>query len=446
MKLRPYQEEDVQFLLEHDKAGVFSEQRVGKTPTVVTALDRRKLDKILIVCPASIVPNWLHEFKQWSKYTNFIIPKTTSELIPKEFKGIVITNYEKIRGKAEKNELLYSLVAWSPSGVVIDEAHRIKNRKSQTTEALAHFRKAPVKYAISGTPCTNHEWDIWTILNWLNPREWASYWNFINDYFIQQPIYFGGKVVHQPIGFRPGKDVYLQAKLSQFCVQRKRKDVMQWLTETEPELITLKPSETQATIIKELETWYEYKNIICKNTLDTLIRVRQICIDPNILNIKGKAPKTTWLKQYLKDYPDENILIFSNSRKYLEFLQKELSCPIISGSVSIKDRDKIISEYQKSGGLLLCQTQACKEGITLDNADTSIFMDIFPPMADYLQAKDRMVATTPEKDKPKKLIHVVLEDTLDEKCWNAVMHNIKESDLINSYSKYLTDRRCDNAE
>lgn len=91
--------------------------------------------------------------------------------------------------------------------------------------------------------------------------------------------------------------------------------------------------------------------------------------------------------------------------------------------------------------MLLCQTQACKEGLTLDNADTTIFTDLFPPSADYLQAKDRMVATSEERNKPKKLLRVYYKDTLDEQCIKTVDSNIELSDLINSYSQHLKEMR-----
>ena len=99
-------------------------------------------------------------------------------------------------------------------------------------------------------------------------------------------------------------------------------------------------------------------------------------------------------------------------------------------------------EYQ----VLLCQTQACKEGLTLDAADVSIFMDVYPPSADYLQAKDRMVATTPERVKPKELIHVMLQDTYDVQCYKLVERNVDETAIINDYKKYIEERRKTNGK
>lgn len=435
MKLRPYQEEDVKFLINHKQCGVFSEQRTGKTPTVITALTQQNLEKILIVCPNSIVYNWELECTLWSNLPIEVITDTDAKAT--DFRGIRVVNYEKIRSK-KKTELLDSLVAWNPQGVVIDEAHRMKDRKSLTYLALSRFKKTPIKYALTGTPCTNNPWDIWSILNWLQPKTYTSYWNFINDYFYQAPVYVGRTIYHQPIAFKTGKDKYLQAQLSTFCVQRKRKDVMEWLTDAEIMEIPLKPSVAQASIIRELEKWYEYKNIICKSQLDLMIRIRQICNDPHILDINKTSPKTEWLKSYIADYADEeNILIFSNSKKYLRILQNILNVPLICGDTDAKERRDIVTNFQANGGILLLQTQACKEGLTLDNADTSIFLDVYPPSADYQQAKDRMIATTEERDKPKKLIKVYMKDTLDEKAFKAVERNIELSAFVNDYSVYL---------
>ena len=439
-ELRGYQQEDLQFLLEHPTAGIFSEQRTGKTPVLCKLIETLKprLNRgILIVCPASIVTVWRAELEKWAGLTSIIIDKTDFECSLLSTNDILIVNYEKLR----KDSVWTQLYKWKPEMIIVDEAHRIKNRKSQQYKAVSKFKICTYRYLLTGTPCHNTPWDIWTLLNFLKPKMFSSYWEFMETYFRYRTMYYGGKSFKQPIGFKAGKDSYLQAILATFCVQRKRKDVMQWLTEADtPTRIMLKPSVSEGTAINELEKWFEYKHILAKNTLDCLIKIKQVALDPRVVGLKGKSTKTTWLTQYIKDYPEENILIFSNSRKYLELLQEDFGYPIICGSTKIEDRAKIAEKFQKEGGIVLCQIQACKEGITLDNADTSIFMDAYPPAADYLQAKDRMVATTEERNKPKKLIHVMLEGTYDATLFDLVERQISLTDTINNFKQYLEDR------
>ena len=63
--LRAYQKEDAIFLAQRKNAGCFNQQRTGKTPTSLLSLKLKGCKKVLIVCPASMVPVWQSEFEQW---------------------------------------------------------------------------------------------------------------------------------------------------------------------------------------------------------------------------------------------------------------------------------------------------------------------------------------------------------------------------------------------
>ena len=90
--------------------------------------------------------------------------------------------------------------------------------------------------------------------------------------------------------------------------------------------------------------------------------------------------------------------------------------------------------------ILLLQTQTVKEGLTLDNADVSIFLDTYPPASDYSQAKDRMIPTVETHVKEQELIHVMMKDSYDERLYNLVKNNISATDVINDYKNYLKER------
>ena len=101
-----------------------------------------------------------------------------------------------------------------------------------------------------------------------------------------------------------------------------------------------------------------------------------------------------------------------------------------------------VQNFQDSKTQVLCiQTQAGKEGLTLDNADVAIFIDTFPPAADYQQAKDRIVATAPERVKPKEVIHLMMEGTYDEALYETVANNIEFTDIVNDYKNYIKRRK-----
>lgn len=449
MKLREYQEQDVLKMLANDCIGNFSEQRTGKTPTTCVALARRNLKHVLIICPASLCYVWKEAWNKWTGNEAHVM-QSTKEKLNLPYTTALIINYEKFRGTAKNSYVCEEVIKWCPEAVVVDEAHRMKDRKSLTAIRLHTLIHVPIRIALTGTPATNRPWDVWSVLNWLFPKEYSSYWKFINEYFDEEVIWVAGTPHRQPAKFKPGRAKILQEKLDAKCVQHKRAEVMQWLPkEEEPTEVILPATKQQLDAIDHLMTYFEYKNIITKTVLDNLIRVRQICAAPEILDIKGKSPKLEWLQQYLKDYPEKQVLVFSNSKKFLKYISEHIKekHQIIHGEVPPLYRNDIVGKFQRGEvKVLLCQTQACKEGLTLDAADVSIFMDVYPPSADYLQAKDRMVATTPNNVKPKELIHVMLQDTYDMQCYRLVARNADETALINDYKQFIEQRRKEHGE
>lgn len=70
-RLRPYQRMDVNFLTSLPQAGVFSEQRTGKSVVALKTFEAEGRKKNLIVCPATLVLNWANEIKKFTDKTPF---------------------------------------------------------------------------------------------------------------------------------------------------------------------------------------------------------------------------------------------------------------------------------------------------------------------------------------------------------------------------------------
>ncbi len=451
MQLREYQREDVDRMFIQNCIGNFSEQRTGKTPTTCASLAQKGIKHTLIVCPNSLTYVWKDAWETWTGWPAQIIEETSFDCGTVSEDCALIVNFEKIRGTKKQHTVTDILLEWKPAAIVVDEAHRMKDRASLTAEQLCRFIKVPIRIALTGTPAPNYPWEIWTILHWLFPDRYKSYWRFVNDHFQQKTIYLRSRSIQQPTSFKPGMATILQQNLNMLCIQHKRREIMQWLPdESPPTVVKLPPSPEQVVAIEHLMNYFEYKHIITKSVLDNLVRVRQVCASPALLDLDKKpSPKIKWLLDYLKDYPEKHVLVFSNSKKFLYLIKSYIKEPLgfICGDVPPLERAKLIEAYQRSKfRIMLCQTQACKEGITLDNADVSIFMDLYPPAADYMQAKDRMVATAPERVKPKEIIHVVLQGTYDATLFSLVQHNVNETAVLNDYKNFIKERRNRNGE
>lgn len=446
MELRPYQRSAVERIKAEKILGIFSEQRTGKTPIACVSLLELGIDTVLIICPKSMVHTWKHEYEMWTGKTAQVLKKTTLVGTVWEH-GALIVNYEKLRGTAKKGQPLVAELIKSKKvkAIVLDEAHRINNRQKLTAVAMNKLRnKVPIRLALTSTPAGNKPWDVWNIMHWLRPDVWTSYWNFVEEYFFKERLFISGKELSNPVSFRPGYDVLLAKELDKYAVQHKRGDIMPWVREADVMEVQLDCTPTQRKAIDDLMKYFEHKHIITQNILENLIRIRQVCAAPKILDLRGSSPKIDWLIDYIEDYPNKSILCFSHSRKFIELIYDTLlkkgctNVSVITGAIKPHQRYTTITQFQ-SGicKILLNQTQATKEGLTLDQADVTIFLDTYPPLVDYEQAKDRMVAVTEERVKPKEIIHLMMKDTYDTELFNLVQHNVNEAEVVNNYKKYI---------
>lgn len=445
--LRDYQEEDVKHLLTRDAMGIFNEQRTGKTPTALTVMLRKGVKHLLIVCPATLIYNWYHEVRTWMPdYTDICIIDNINKFKKKPVHGaqVYIINYEGLRGSKKKESLSKMLLKEKLDGLIVDEAHRCKNRKGYTFESIKQLHSIKHRLYLTGTPAHDKPWDVWAILHFIEPNLFRSYWKFIDEYFKVKVLPVANKAVTLPTGYKLGMDVVLQNTLNRYACNRKRADVMDWGELIEDIPIKLPLTKAQQKYIKSLEDYFEVEDIEVQGVLDRITRIRQICAAPELLGLKGNSPKIDWVLKYFKDYPDIKPIIFSNSTKFLQLLASKLtniSTALIIGEVDLKTRKQCVQQFQENKiQTLLIQTQAGKEGLTLDKADSVIFIDVFPPMADYTQARDRIVATVPENVKPKQVINLIMEDSYDESLYNTVLNNIEFTSLVNDYKKYIERR------
>ncbi|WP_310964817.1 DEAD/DEAH box helicase [Nocardioides terrisoli] len=149
------------------------EPGLGKTAQALLAARAADAYPLLVVAPNVVKTNWAHEAELWT-------PKRTATVIHGDgedidgFADIIIVNYE----------VLDRHVGWLGDlgfrGMVVDEAHFIKNKTSkrsqhvlQLSERIQHRTARPLLMALTGTPLINDIEDfraIWQFLGWINDK------------------------------------------------------------------------------------------------------------------------------------------------------------------------------------------------------------------------------------------------------------------------------------
>lgn len=445
-KLRPYQREDVDFLKSLPSAGCFNEQRTGKTPTAICTVLEQDFNKVLIVCPKTALYPWVEEYKHWSGMPAKAVTGTPAKkqtIVEDWTDGALVISYGSLKPTKNSSGLLDIILLQQPEACILDEAHRIKDRKSANAKAAFTLsRFIPYKLALTGTPAPNKPDEVWSILHFLFPKLFKSYWNFVNEFLIVRERYGTNGSFKNIEGIRPDKVQALQSTLNQYATQRKRKDVMPWLPDKEYQRISLPPTPEQEKYLTELRDFWETEDLVTQAVLDRLIRYRQICLHPALVGLKGKSPKLEWVVDYIEDYPNRPTLLFSKFTSFIHILDEKLKKvphALIIGKTSAAKRAEAISDFQNGKiNLLLINIDAGKEAITVDRAEAAIFTDKFPPVGDIEQAEDRFVATTQDKaHKPHVIYELVMQGTYDEQVYELLEKRAASVDAINNFKAYM---------
>jgi superfamily II DNA or RNA helicase len=150
------------------------EPGLGKTAQALLAAQVASAYPLLAVVPNVVKINWAREAERWTPGRSVTVIHGDGETID-GFADIVVVNYE----------VLDRHVDWIGDhgfrGMVVDEAHYIKNKKSQRSqhviEVSERIRKRvtrPLLMALTGTPLINDIEDfraIWQFLGWIEERK-----------------------------------------------------------------------------------------------------------------------------------------------------------------------------------------------------------------------------------------------------------------------------------
>ncbi|KAL5484398.1 hypothetical protein EMCRGX_G020890 [Ephydatia muelleri] len=181
LKLRDYQLDGMNFLVhswcKENSVILADEMGHGKTIQTIGFLyylfcAHHLYGPILIVVPLSTLPAWQKEFELWSPDINVVV------LIGDNRSRQMIYQYEWAHYKSQikfnailtthgillKEKDLLGNISWA--GLIVDEAHRLKNDDSLLYRTLMDF-KTSHRLLITGTPLQNSLKELWSLLHFI---------------------------------------------------------------------------------------------------------------------------------------------------------------------------------------------------------------------------------------------------------------------------------------
>lgn len=462
-RLYPFQQVGATFVHLAKEALLGDEMGTGKTVQVCAALTTEALPA-LVVCPNSVKQSWHDHIRDWTTATPYVVTggavgrKKILDAAAKDPRAVVITNYEALRSltrlapygsirlkrcracdKKNGEETLSvtqcqvhpkQLNGFPFRTVVVDEAHRIKDPKSQQTRAVwavAHQDTVLNRWALTGTPLANHPGDLWALLHAISPTDFPTKTHFVDRYCLQSWNAYGGLDI---VGINPATRGEFYALLDP-RFRRMPKDLV--LSQLPPKVrstrwVDMAPAQRKA--YDQLDAvgaaMLEADELLVPATqLVEHLRKMQLASATLVAHGGGyvmsePSTKLDAMDEVLDELGPKQVVISAESRQLIELAaarikKRGMSFGLITGSIVEYERQVNLRRFQAGEiQVLLFTVKAGGTGLTMTAADTMIRLQRSWSMIDNKQAEDRIHRIGAERHESIHIIDIVARDTVEE--------------------------------
>lgn len=459
-KPRDFQEEFIA-LAKDRNAMNNDEPGLGKTLQAIEALAHMRYEDEnvhqmqillpnLVVCPKSTRVQWYNEIKFQDPEMPVVILDTDGKFKDQDlrvsghqvtvtWRGWIITHIQNIRKWAKELEEIHFL------GIVVDEAHIIKNRQAKQTIYLKRL-KAERKIALTATPIEKRPTDYWSIINWLYPEEFTSFHRFQHHFEnISKEITYGGRSYPKYNG--PKNTEQLMREIGPFTKRRTKQDVM---PELPPriyqtvevtmegqqaglyhEIATAKDIEVDLSAFRETEEAKTDQDfLVIKNVLSKIVKLQQVSSNPREIGYDISSAKLEWLDDYLSDVPHQ-VVIFTKFRATAQRIASLWKAPCLIGGV--KNAVVAMSPFLRGDSQFIVGTIAYM-GVAIDGlqkASEAIFLDQEWSTIKMSQAVDRVHRMN--IDEPKIIRYLESRNSVDQLVLEALNKKWTDREIIERF-------------
>jgi SNF2 family DNA or RNA helicase len=456
-ELRPYQQKGFEWLrlLQEIGAGACLADDMGLGKTLQTIcfiawrLQQFPEQKVMIVCPASLIYNWLNELNKFATGIRALVYHGGSRNqadLEKADAQVIISSYGTVRS----DELIFSAMNFGL--VVLDESHNIKNPAAQVTKVM-HRLNADGRVVLSGTPIMNNTFDLYSQLQFVLPGLFGSQEFFKKEYA-------------DAIDLRKDaeKVAALKKMTAPFILRRTKEQVARDLPPKTEMVLWCEMSNPQRAVYEEIRSQVagEVMGTMAKDglqksklyVLQGIMKLRQVCNSPLLLKEESNGVNSSikielLIDELVNNLSDHKVLVFSQFTSMLDLVaaalkQQKLSYLMLTGSTAPKDRDSLVQQFndeESEQKVFLLSLKAGNAGLNLTAADYVFLVDPWWNTAVEQQAIDR--AHRIGQTKNVFAYKMICRDTIEEKIVQLQQRKQKISEELISeedgFVKALTE-------
>lgn len=386
-RLYPYQKEGVMEMLRAGRVLLADDMGLGKTVQAIAAVEVFArffgVSRVLIICPTSLKYQWKSEIMKFTGREACIV----EGLVHKRKEFYRQNSFYKIISYGLVRNDLHLIEDWKAGLIIVDEAQRIKNWKTQTAQIVKKIR---TEYAIvtTGTPLENRIEELHSIVEFLDMYKLGPLFRFLHNH---QVLDESGKMT----GYKNLRSI--KKTLEDILIRRTKKEISDQLPGRIDKNFFVEMTREQSaehkdyydTVAQLASKWIQFgfleeeerqKLMTCLNCMRMVANTTYI-LDPKT-NHGNKVAEVISLIKDLLEYKENKLVIFSQWKRMFELLIREfkkmdVQFVYLNGDVPAIQRKRIIEQFREDKELrVFLSTDAGGVGVNLQQANILINLDL----------------------------------------------------------------------
>ena len=420
----PYQLDGIAFAVGTGRAILADDMGLGKTIQAIGAAEllarEAGIRRVLVVCPASVKSQWVHEVERFSVRSARTIVGPAAQRAG-QYGGdqfFTVCNYEQVLRD------LTSIEAQAWDLIVLDEAQRIKNWEAMTARVIKTL-KSPFALVLTGTPLENRLDELYSIVEFIDDRRLGPAFKFFHSHRVVDE---NGRV----LGFKNLEK--LRETLAPVLLRRTRDQVMRQLPERTTEIVRIRPTQEQLDIndgqlrvISSIvrKAWLSEVDLL---RLQKALLLCRMAADSTWLVDRQRPAHSSKLERLAELFDDllaeggRKIVVFSEWTRMLDEIETVLEPRLravgatsvrLEGKVPQQKRQQLVRRFREEPDCrVFLSTNAGATGLNLQAANTVVNVDL--PWNPALLEQRIGRAHRMGQKRPVQVFVLVTEATIEE--------------------------------
>lgn len=435
---RRYQLEALGFGLEMGNIINGDDVGLGKTFESIMYAETTQSFPCLVIVPASVKYNWLEkwgEINDGKRSISVIESKETRKHKNNWDADIVVINYDIIGKKQGRGTTMKfpELIDNPWKMVIFDEAHFLKNKTSQRSQAAKRITMISDEIKIqllTGTATMSKPVELWNLLKLIK-----------KDHLIAKDWY---QFVRRYCGGYKGKfgwvtdgatnTLELNQKLRETCyIRREKRDVLEEMPEVTKQVIQFPITNTRD-ITRAREDLVKYLTEEKGEEAAEAAMEAEHLVALGLMRRLAIEGKYKAIEQYLKDWKEsgKKLVVFGIHKDPLIKLSEKFKCPLIAGGVTSKQKQEIVKAWIKSDDIFLfANMESAGTGVDGLQEVCSNMLIIELPWrpSDLIQTIGRLDRSGQEE--PVTVTFGLSAATIDNEMWEMLADKEQVTEAVN---------------